>query len=1044
MTDAALELAFLGPPRVCLRGQAVRFDTRKALALLAYLTLSRQTFQRATLAALLWPESEEGRARNALRRTLSTLHSGLEKRGLVLGRSAVGLDPTLRYALDVDDFHRLIAACDACEHTGPGPCAACLARLEEATRLATGPLLEGFEVPGAEDFSRWLDFQRAELRDARWRALETLGAAAEQRGEWDRAARLTRHQLELAPFEEGASRRLMRIAGRRGAWAEGQALYRGLVERLAREHRRAPEPATQALHRALLERRLGTSSAPAAAPQGALPPPPRALPAAATPFIGRERELATLLAWLEEPATRLVTIAGPGGVGKTRLAIELAARLQEKRADGARLICLEGLDAPEGLAGRVAEALRLPFDSGKDVETRLGDALRHRSLVLLLDNFEQLVAGAPQLARWLAEAPGLQLVVTSRERLRLGAERLFELGGLRRDEGDEALALLLGCAARAVPLFATDAAGREALREVCELLEGHPLALELAASWLGLVPPAGLLARLRARLELSAGGFADLPARQRGLRGVFDTTWELLAPRERASFARLTVFRGSFSRRAATAVADLSLSSLLALSDRFLLRRDGPGRFALHGLLRGYAAEQLGAPARERLAARHAAYFGTSLADAAPRLWSAEQRAVLEALAPDLDNLRAAWRHALVAPDTAWLEAAVPPLCEALVLWGRLAEGASLCRATRAALPEESALHGRLLAREGMFARRLGAEAAAELLDAALARLEDDAERAFAAMQRGQLCLARGEHARAEELLRASLASATGRGDALGRTRCLGHLGELARLRGDFEACASLQEEALDAASDVEVPWIYGNLLNDLGMIAGARGDYALARQRFEAALERFRALDARAGVAASLQNLASVAYFEQDYERARALREESLTLCRALGHRMQLARALTALGNVEERLEAVESATERYAESRALARELGDPLGESLALSSLVGLRVRAGDGAGARADLRALRALLPGLPTAQVALHAVVQYAELLAAEHRVERAGELARAVAADPRVEAQVGRAARALLTRLGLPLPEPGPACEPGTLLAALGEISEVD
>ena len=318
------------------------------------------------------------------------------------------------------------------------------------------------------------------------------------------------------------------------------------------------------------------------------------LPQTATPFIGREKELAAITSQLNQPDCRLLTLLGPGGIGKTRLAMETAFSMESSFADGAVFVSLAAISAEEDIPSAIARALNISLVSSVAPEDQLRRFLSQRKLLLVLDNIEHLVAGAAILARLLAAAPQLKLLVTSRERLNLAGEWLYPVPGFTPD----AAAQLFAAQAHRVNGTFDSVGQTEAINQICQLVGGHPLALELAASWTRLMSPQQIAVQIAQDLDFLTGGPRDLPFRHQSLRALFEHSWVLLSPQERDGLAKLSVFRGGFAQEQAAAVAGLSWPLLLGLADKSLLeavraKRQGQQRFDLHELTRQFATAKL-------------------------------------------------------------------------------------------------------------------------------------------------------------------------------------------------------------------------------------------------------------------------------------------------------------------------------------------------------------------------------------------------------------------------------------------------------------------
>ena len=372
------------------------------------------------------------------------------------------------------------------------------------------------------------------------------------------------------------------------------------------------------------------------------------LPARLAPLFGRESELDAIRAMVRRDDARLVTLTGPGGTGKTRLALQAAADLLDDFAGGAYVVMLQAIREPELLLPTIAQTLGVSEAAGQSLSAYLAP----KELLLVLDNFEQIIGGAPTLADLLAQAPHVKLIVTSREPLHIAGEQVFPVPPLALPDPRRAgePAAIAGCAsvrlfvARAQsvePGFALTPQNAAAVAELCVRLDGLPLALELAAARIPLLSPEAMLKRLGERLKLLTGGARDLPQRQRTLRNTLQWSYELLEADERALFARLAVFAGGFTLEAAEAVCDADIATVAALVDRSMVRRDGD-RFGMLETIREFALEQLRGERRCRFDSRAAFRLLRAIAEQAhARRWH-DDKAGLDLLEREHDNLRAA------------------------------------------------------------------------------------------------------------------------------------------------------------------------------------------------------------------------------------------------------------------------------------------------------------------------------------------------------------------------------------------------------------------
>lgn len=487
----------------------------------------------------------------------------------------------------------------------------------------------------------------------------------------------------------------------------------------------------------------------AAPPPAAGPaPPPVNLPAPITPLIGREPELATIRAQLRDPACRLLTILGPGGIGKTRLALQVVTNLaaEQRFPDGVAWVDLAPVADVGTVATTIATAVGLQLAGVRPPEAQLIAHLRGRAMLLALDNFEHLLEARSLIEQIVQHAPGMRLLVTSRERLHLSAEWIYEIAGLpaaaEGETTDPAALLFLARARQVDHRFALTPEQAPLVHAICRRLEGMPLGIELAAAWVRILPLAEILAEIERSLDFLAAHGPQADVRHRSLRAVFDQSWQRLAPEEQRLLARLTVFRGGATREAVAEVVGAPptsaaapaalLRTLAALADKSLLQRGvdatGATRYALHELVRQYAADRLADDPEEEAATRtrHAAYYAGWAAAQNERIRSADQYACIEAFEREIDQIRAAWAWAIARRDLGLAQQLQHPLIWMYELRNWYAEAAAtFARATSAFRPLAEADGAPLIARqvywhavygEGWFILRREPERAFQLI----------------------------------------------------------------------------------------------------------------------------------------------------------------------------------------------------------------------------------------------------------------------------------------------------------------------------------------
>ncbi len=996
---SSLRLLLLGPPQTEVDGAPVQFDTRKATALLAYLAITAQAHRREALATLLWPEYDQERAYANLRRTLWSLNKALGKEWLDADQDSVNLRRPESLWLDVDAFHAHLAECQSHGHPRSEACSDCVPPLTAAVELYRGDLMAGFTLRDSPAFDEWQFFQTESLREEQAGALEALVRCHTARQEFELAIGHARQRLALDPLHEPAHRALMKLYAWHGQRAAALRQYRECVRILEEELGVPPQDETTQLYEAIRSNQLAPAPQEAALatekPVRVTPPTERRqnLPAQPTSFVGREEELAEIASLLSEPDARLVSLVGLGGVGKTRLAVQAALGQIDAFSHGVYFVPLGPLSSPEFIVPTIADVLGFSFyqREGLDPKQQLLNFLRAKQMLLVMDNFEHLVGGAGLLTEVLAIAPGVRILVTSRHRLNLQGEWVLPVSGLRfpmngdtgRLEDHSAVQLFLRRAGQA------DASGRlteedmPCVIRICQLVEGMPLAIELAAAWLKVLSCREIAAEIERGLGFLTTQVQDLPERHRSLRAVFDHSWELLSAAEAAAFRRLSVFRGGFTREAATQVAGADLAILSALVDKSLVHRHESGRYEVHELLRQRAAERLQEQTGEANAARdrHSSHFLSFLERRTTALKGGGQRQALDEIAAEIDNVRDAWSWAVAHRRAAEMRRAAEALFRFYLTRSLFQEGRqAFARAVQALQGEDSAALrdapevgialGVALALEGRLADALYEDhRAKELLESGLemlnrfgARQELALVQLLAVSTYGWDDLARSERWIRESLavsealsdrssvawgllelsevtfdarradyselkaqLLNSLAIFKEVGDQAGAAACLFRLGQVAQhMQGDRQEARQRYQESVEISREIGDRWRTSIALDFLGYVVREMGEYEQARQAHEESLSISEDIGDLGGVGGSIDNLGLVARDLGEYDRAAELLQQGLASRQQAGHRFSIANSLWHLGDVALIFAKYEDAAQRYLQSLELCEEFG------------------------------------------------------------------------------------------------------------------------
>ncbi len=930
-----LSLRLFGPPRLELDGAPVETDRRKALALLAYLAVTGQSHSRETLAALFWPEYDQSHAFAYLRRTLWEINQMVGEGWVLADREEVSLNPDARQAvwLDVAQFKSLLAECRKASRGNVAPCAACLTPLTEAAALYQDHLLAGFSLKDTPAFDDWLFFEAEGLRRDLASALETLVRCHCEQGDADAAIPFARRWLALDPLNEATHRQLMRVYEQAGQHAAALRQYQECARILQEELGAEPQPETTALFERL---RVGEAASPA---RPTLPPAPSPapfdnLPPWPTPFIGRADELAEIAALLGNANCRLLTLTGPGGAGKTRLAVKAAEAHLSAFSHGMYFVPLAPLEDPAFIISTIADAIGFSFfsqtaaDDQPMQKRQLLNFLSAKQMLLVLDNFEHLTSAASLLTEILQAAPQVKILATSRERFNLQEEWVLAIGGMRTPapgtaedvEAYSAVQLFAHNARKAVVGFTLGEAERPFVIRICHLVEGLPLGLELASAWVKTLSCREIAEEIERSLDFLTTPLRDVPERHQSLRAVFEHSWSLLTVQEQNAFRRLSVMSGGFGREAALAIAGATLPMLAALVDKSLLYRNAAGRYEMHQVLRQYAAEKLDATPENKTQtlARHSAFYADFMRARERSLRRHGQKQALEQITAEIENIRAGFRWAVAQGDAAGVDAYLDALFEFYEIHSRFQEAEEVFGQALAALQpkaevdvEWAVVVSKLLARHGWFCFRLGRVALGS----------DRVRQSLVSLRR----LAAGSHQEVERARR-----------ELARVNLIALAWLAFGVVMDAAEAESVAQESLAYCRAQNDTWGIAQLSLYFGWQAQARGDFGEARRLFLESLAMYRAIGDDSGAVFALNTLGELLHHIGEYVEARQCYQDGLALARELGDRWAISLSLDYSGFVARRMGDYAEARRQHEESLAISREIGDQLGVAGSLDNL------------------------------------------------------------------------------------------------------------
>jgi predicted ATPase/DNA-binding XRE family transcriptional regulator len=686
--------------------------------------------------------------------------------------------------------------------------------------------------------------------------------------------------------------------------------------------------------------RLSPESKPA--PTSSLIPPKTNLPIFPTPLIGRERELEQLSQLLRDPQCRLLTLVGPGGIGKTRLAVETASSMEAVFANGVYFVLLASVGSIDAVISTIANVIHFSFSGPRDPRVQLLNYLREKQILLIVDNVEHLLVGGPHqetvaelLVEILQQAAQVKLLCTSRESLGLQDEWIFEVQGLPVPESiyaegsaqNTSVELFLQRARRSYVGFNATPENYPAIVRICQLVDGNPLGIELSAAWVRTLSCDEIVREIEGGMDFLTVSARDFPARQRSMRAVFDHSWKLLTEEERHVLRRMSVFRGGFTREAAEAVTGAGLVLLSALVAKSLLRRVSEGRYSLHELVRQYVADRLAqAPEEEGEAReRHSAYYTDFVVRLEGELKGAKQLQALAEMDADIDNIRAGWRWAVRTGEIAAVRKPVR------TLWYFYE------------------MHSWFQEAEDSFAW------AADEMDTALrpGNADDGAKalRAYLRALLGWYYLRRGKLEKAELTLESSLASFRSFDTGIELADVLYYAGAVAWMSGNYPRARAYFLEELAVAEQFGNQWDIGLATGNIGLVAQTVGEYEEAQRRWQTALAIERGLGDQRMVAAALHFSGMLQRALGDHAEAQARLRECLALSESVGEQWLYGMALSQLGLVTQALGDHAEAVGLLNESVALLRELEEHWSLLHALIGLGAATLAIGDYAVSRA---------------------------------------------------------------------------------------------
>ncbi len=938
---------------------AWKLQKNKALLKILF-TYRQRALARDQLLEWLWPNLDPESANRNLRVAISHLRGALEP-GMRRGVSSqyilttdIGYawNPRADYWLDVDEFQNLAHSAALAATDVPGMEA--LSHLKQAVHLYQGDYLE------EDRYADWATAERERLNELYLALLSHLAEAYTKQRRYPEAASFYRQILAIDRCCESAWRQLMLCRYYAGDQAAARRVYEECRQALRAELDIDPMPETTDLYEKIVRHVL-------LAPTTAIP---HNLPHYLTSFIGRTDELAELSRLASEPNCRLAALVGLGGMGKTRLAVEAAMQNLEHFPQGVYFVPLEIVDSNAGFISALVNALRLSFSQRDDPRTHLLDYLREKRLLLILDGFEGMPDETGLLVDILQSAPGVHILVTSRQRLNLQSACTLDVGGLAFSGGDvqadDAVQLFIERASRMCKDFLRGVEREKALiLRICQFVDGMPLGIELAASWVSQLSCQEIADAIELDLDFLATTMQDVPEQHRGLRAVFDRSWSFLTPDECRAFSHLAVFRGGFRREAGVSVCGVHPAILSSLAAKSLLRTQPSGRYGMHDLVRQYAAEKLGGEklageklageklATEKLAEtpdeyhvvhnQHCVYFAAFVRQHANSLKGEQGPDALDELRSEIDNIWSAWRWAYEHGMEKEVDQCLEGLYSFCRMQGSFLEAQEAFDRAAMRWKEQNgslSILGRLLARQGYFCERLGRyDAARVLIQAGLeiaTRLGAEAERSFCLNCLGNLAYQEGKYTQAKQLYQEGQRSAQVCGARPELVRSLYGLGLVVESQGEYGEAKQIFQESLALAKDMNDVQAVAHSSGYLGLIACHLGEFTEAKTWCRSSLAALRMAGDRLATALILDYLGHAMLATGEAAAAGQLYQDSLVIRREIGNRWGIAASLDNLGRAASALGEFEAALHWHQASLAISTEMKDRGGTARTLTEL------------------------------------------------------------------------------------------------------------
>ena len=1004
-----LKITSLGGLSVQLNNHPVTgFVSRKVDALLVYLVANPREHPRELLGEMLWDDLPQARTMSYLRTTLSSLQKQLADY-LIVTRQTIAINPESNYWFDVAVLDEAMNKAEQ-QWRERGTFTRMLAsELQEALALYNGSFLQGFNIRSARGFEGWMILEQERLHNHVLEGLYRLGSFALERGNYSSGVDHIAHAIQLDPLWEKAHRQMMMLQVQSGQRAAAIAQYEACRKILDEELGIEPEEETTELFKQIqsgeielvVKREI-----------------PNNLPTAATAFVERPFAMQRISEQLDQMDCRLLTLVGPGGIGKSRLALEVAKRHLSDFQQGVYFVNFVSGRSPD-IVNTIANVIDLRSRHDRTPSEELIQYLQDREILLVLDNFDYLIEHANVLSQILSGAPSVKMMVTARERLNLQEEWLYNVNALPVPHVpvagvpvEEILTFpsiqLFDQSARRMNSNFRIMEDLESVIEICHLVQGVPLAIELAASWTRMMPVTQILDEIHRGLDILSTTLRNVPERHRSMRAVFESSWNQITEDERRVFRRLSVFRGGFNQVAGQKITDASIFVLSTLVDKSLLTPVN-GRYDIHELLRQFAEEKLRQDPAEyaEIMDRHCTYYATFMAERDRQLSFNLENTAFDEVMSDIDNVWAAWDHALRTQDVPHIDQFLMALYRVHDLQSRYRDGETAFRVASETLfalqdPPITAYRARMLL--GACVQHLTRfDEARDIVESVLPVLIEHGnpwDKIVALRSLANIAYSKGDYLEARKHFSAVRDMLTEINELPAHATIFFRLSDIEAVLGNYKGARQLLEESRDV---IEISGGTVNVMRyciTMGDVEYKLGQFDAATRHFEEALEYSRELEVPTSVAVALVSLGRTSYATGDYEKSIWYCEQSIEICNEIRNMWGTAFALMHMGRAYFRLGEFADAQRQFRLALEISKEIKSRWIRSMTLRYRAAAHHAMGNFDEAMNDLRTAYAIASEISARPVIMEIIAAMAGLLLEQGNIEAAIQLAAYVRDEP--------------------------------------------